>query len=268
MLDFDKMFEDYALRYYEEHADDFETPEEMEAVMPDIYEQWADAPSAALGGIAPRAFFERIADPDELVDILIGTSEGEANPCSLLIDRIAQVPETAPRLSALIRDGSNVKAVMLAINLLSDMDAPHPFDAYVAWLTDESIDNEQRELAVEVMTDHADEVAEALYGLLENATFAQKTVIAEILVNAKHDERTYQLLLELLTEGDNVPLYAGYLGKYGDERAAAVLYRMLDDCNYLEYIEIKNAIERMGGVVDDVRDFSQDPYYRALKNLK
>ena len=66
MLDFDKMFEDYALRYYEEHADDFETPEEMEAVMPDIYEQWADAPSAALGGIAPRAFFERIADPDEL----------------------------------------------------------------------------------------------------------------------------------------------------------------------------------------------------------
>ena len=255
MLDFDKMFEDYALRYYEEHADDFETPEEMEAVMPDIYEQWADAPSAALGGIAPRAFFERIADPDELVDILIGTSEGEANPCSLLIDRIAQVPETAPRLSALIRDGSNVKAVMLAINLLSDMDASHPFDTYVAWLTDESIDNEQRELAVEVMTDHA-------------ATVAQKTVIADILVNAKHEERTSQLLLELLTEGDNVPLYAGYLGKYGDERAAAVLYRMLDDCNYLEYIEIKNAIERMGGVVDDVRDFSQDPYYRALKNLK
>ena len=33
MLDFDKMFEDYALRYYEEHADDFETPEEMEAVI-------------------------------------------------------------------------------------------------------------------------------------------------------------------------------------------------------------------------------------------
>ena len=46
------------------------------------------------------------------------------------------------------------------------------------------------------------------------------------------------------------------------------MYPALDDCNYLEFIEIRNAIETMGGVVDDsYRDFSDDEYYKAIKHL-
>lgn len=266
MPDFDKMFETYAMQYYEEH--DFATPDEMEAHMPHIYEEWADAPSPTLGGIAPRAFFRKMTDPKELVDILVGTSEGESNPCSLLLDRIAEVPETASYLTEVIRENRSTKAVMLAINLLTDMDASHPYQTYIDWIMDKNIDDEQRELGVEVLDEHADEVAEQLYPLLDSADLSQKTIIAEILTYAKHDERTYTLLTQLFVEGDNIPLYAGYLGKYGDERASGILYRALDDCNYLEYIEIKNAIERMGGVVDDTRDFTSDPYYAALKGLK
>ena len=43
----------------------------------------------------------------------------------------------------------------------------------------------------------------------------------------------------------------------------------LDDSNYLEFMEIRNAIEQLGGVVDDTyRDFTDDPYYKAIKHLK
>ena len=45
-----------------------------------------------------------------------------------------------------------------------------------------------------------------------------------------------------------------------------MLYRALDNCNYAEYIEIKNAIERLGGIVDDARDFSDDPTYILIKS--
>ena len=93
-------------------------------------------------------------------------------------------------------------------------------------------------------------------------------MIAEVLVNAKRDDRTLRLLEELFAQGDNVPFYAGLMGKYGDERASAMLYRALDTCNYMEYVEIKNAIERMGGVVEDSRDFTDDPYYRAMKSIE
>lgn len=118
------------------------------------------------------------------------------------------------------------------------------------------------------MAERADLAADLLFPLIDGADLTRKTLIAEILVNAPKDERTYKLLTELFLNGGNVPLYAGYLGKYGDERAAAMLYRALDDCNYLEYLEIKNAIERMGGIVDDDRDFSDDEYYKAIKHIK
>ena len=73
----------------------------------------------------------------------------------------------------------------------------------------------------------------------------------------------------MFKNGNNVPLYAGFIGKYGDERAMTYLYPALDNCNYVDFTEIRNAIEQLGGTVDDeYRDFSSDPYYKALKNLK
>ena len=102
-----------------------------------------------------------------------------------------------------------------------------------------------------------------------NKSPTQVRLIAEILVGAEKDERTYALLEDLFKNGNNVSLYAGFIGKYGDERAMEYLYKALDDCNYADFIEIRSAIEDLGGTVDDeFRDFSSDPYYKALKNIK
>ena len=77
------------------------------------------------------------------------------------------------------------------------------------------------------------------------------------------------ILKELFEKSKNIPYIAGLIGKYGDERCAEFLYPALDNCNYLEFIEIRSAIEALGGVVDDTyRDFTDDEYYKAIKNLK
>ena len=45
-----------------------------------------------------------------------------------------------------------------------------------------------------------------------------------------------------------------------------MLYRALDTASYADYIEIRNAIESLGGVVDDqLRDFTDDEEYKAIK---
>ena len=54
VIDFDRMFEDYAMEWFKEHGGEYESDEEMEEAMPDVYEQWASSPSRKLGGIAPR----------------------------------------------------------------------------------------------------------------------------------------------------------------------------------------------------------------------
>lgn len=267
MFDFDKNYEEYVLRWFEEHRDEVQDDEALEEKMPALYEQWSNAPLDALSGLSPRTFFENIEAPD-LIKLMVSACEGEQNPSSLLLDRIASVPTCAQGLRDVIRSSQNAKAKIISANLLTEMGEEHPLDIYARLICDDAADEGLREIGIEVLCEHADQAADTLYKMIPSATAAQKGMIAEVLVNALPDDRTLRLLEELFALGDNIPFYAGLMGKYGDERACAMLYRALDTCNYMEYIEIKNAIERMGGTVDDSRDFSDDPYYRAIKNLK
>ena len=41
----------------------------------------------------------------------------------------------------------------------------------------------------------------------------------------------------------------------------------LSDLNYLDYLEIRSAIEMLGGEPGEPREFSGDPTYEAMRNL-
>ena len=65
-------------------------------------------------------------------------------------------------------------------------------------------------------------------------------------------------------------MFASFLGKLGDQRAIEPLRQAMsmDDINYLDYLEIANAIEMLGGEAGNRdRDFSGDPYYESLRQL-
>ena len=266
MIDFDQLFTVYMQEWMEKNSN--LTPDEMEERACDLFEEWKNAPSDELDGISPKQYFEKITSPDELVKMLVSVSEEGGSPSALLLDRIVET-DCTDQLSSLISGDYSAEIKIEAINLLFEMGAEHPLDLYVDILADENGDEGLRELCVEVMSANANKVADKLFALLPTASYSLKGLIAEILVNANKDERTYELLEDLFKNGGNVPLYAGFIGKYGDERAMTYLYKALDDCNYVDFTEIRSAIENLGGTVDDeYRDFSSDPYYKALKNLK
>lgn len=68
---------------------------------------------------------------------------------------------------------------------------------------------------------------------------------------------------EFRSTPDEIPMHASYLAAYGDDRALPVLldYIDRDDVNYLEFQELKYAIEALGGEYTRPRDFSDDAYF-------
>ena len=40
------------------------------------------------------------------------------------------------------------------------------------------------------------------------------------------------------------------------------------EINYLDYIEVRNAIEALGGDAPEERDFTGDPYYESLSRME
>ena len=127
-------------------------------------------------------------------------------------------------------------------------------------------DEELKDTVTEYLKGNADAVKERVLALYREGV--EREYMLEILSRCKQkDDEVFEILLnEFRTAPDDIPMHASYLASYGDERALPVLldYIDRDETNYLEYQELKYAIEALGGEYNKVRDFSADPYFQEI----
>lgn len=267
-IDFDKLFENYADKYYHEHERDYASPDDFARDIDKIYHKWATSPQPVLGGISPSEFFNRIPTED-LVDILKGACAGDNNPNSLLFDRIATEPELLDELCALAKTATDEKLLAVTLSIIAELGGGS-VEFYIEMM-ERDIDAAAKEMCIEALCDRADSAKEQL---LAHAYAAKDVTDTELYVEpltfvTELDDRILEILRKLLATDPNIAYVAALMGRYGDDRACQDLYPLLDDCDYAEFLEIRNAIEELGGTVDDrYRDFSDDPLYIAIKDKK
>ena len=112
--------------------------------------------------------------------------------------------------------------------------------------------------------------SDALKKALPKANEAGQEALLDILANYPGNEQVFQLAQRLFRANpDRRALFAGYLGKLGDDRAMKDLMAAANDpeLNYIDYLEIRNAIERLGGTAPE-RTFEGDPTYEALSGMQ
>ena len=100
--------------------------------------------------------------------------------------------------------------------------------------------------------------------------FAQMLIL-EVLCNAPGDARVYAHMVEMLkNRPEQRAAAARLLGRYGDARAVEPLKTLLSmsDITYFEYMELRNAVEALGGEIEQEREFYGDPDYEYLRNLE
>jgi hypothetical protein len=81
-------------------------------------------------------------------------------------------------------------------------------------------------------------------------------------------DEIYSILLdEFISAGEKTPIRASYLAAYGDTRALPVLMERIEDrsIGFVEFQELKYAIEALGGEYVEPRDFSADKDYLAIE---
>ncbi|MBR7162450.1 MAG: hypothetical protein IKD35_00590 [Clostridia bacterium] len=140
----------------------------------------------------------------------------------------------------------------------------------LATLCDEAIDYQTRLEAYEYLQEDCEEIVDAMLEKFYQSQGETADMLIEILSEYKGNKAIYMGLVSYLYRGDDVALYARLLGKYGDESAIEVLKSFAEstDLNYNEYMEIRNAVEELGGYFDDKEgDYQDDEFYRYLKGL-
>ncbi|MCH5154688.1 MAG: hypothetical protein J1F71_05695 [Clostridiales bacterium] len=267
-IDFDKLFENYADKYYAAHEDEYDSPDDFARDLDKVYHEWASSPQDVIGGLSPSEFFGNIPTA-ELIDILKGACVGDNNPNSLLFDRIAGEPSLIGDLIELAKESTDEKLLLITLSLINELGGAD--SVFYVDMIERDIDACVKEECIESLCEHAEEVKDVLLARAEATDDIGKIemYLEPLTFCEPGDDRILALLRLLLASDPNVAYVAALMGRYGDERAAVDLYKLLDDCDYAEFIEIRNAIEQLGGVVDaHYRDFSDDPLYKAIKGKK
>lgn len=272
-INFDRAFERYMAEWIkknsEKYKDDMDVIEDM---MPDVYLEFLKKPADFLNGVAPQDYFEQFDNADMLVNWLCDyIAQGVPVP-DLLLERVTALGDPAEKslLALVARDDLPEETQMTAISLLREMESKAPMQRYIDYIASLEEPSDKGDLCAEALMSMGESVVEPILATLSGAGQTGRDIFADVLSNYPGDERIYELMIErFVTRDERRALFASYLAKLGDERAIPMLKEAAQspDINYLDYVEVVNAIEALGGERPPEREFSGDPYYESLRQV-
>lgn len=258
IYDFDGMFDEKLSEYVRKHAGEHKE-RDWEDIIPVMYKRFGDTVIKSLGK-SPRQYYASMTD-GELISQL-RTHLKQNVPVSEFLCNAIEERKIEGLLIPLL--SGTQEETEYALNLLGACRAALP--EYMRLLIQS--DNEDiRNICVDNIKELADYVKDEA---LENYKKGiRRDYMLEIMSRCTiPDDEVFRILInEFRSDPENVPLHAGYLASYGDERALPYLLDKIDEdgISFIEYQELKYAVESLGGSYEKERDFSSDPYYQLVK---
>ena len=259
LYDFDGMFDEKLSTYIAKNSEKF-SESEWEDAIPELYQRFGDTPIKSLGK-TPRAFYAEM-DGEQLIKCLKAHLKQGVPVSQFLCDAIEGKSLKAQLIPLL--DGSEAERDF-AINLLGADDSV--IKKYLKMLSSAD-DEELKSRLLELIKEKADLVTDEALELY--AKGVERGYMLEIMSRTViKNEKVFQILIkEFRGDAENIPMHAGYLAAYGDERALEFLLDKIDEegISFIEYRELKYAIECLGGEYEKERDFSNDPDFELIKS--
>jgi len=272
-IDFDKEFGLYAEKWIAANRKKYKNMDQLEEQIPEVYLRWLNTPAQWLEGRTPGEWFAQFDNAEELVALMREYQKTGISLPDPLLERVSDLgEESVAPLMQLVREYGKDRALAIsALNLLVEIGSAEPMEMCLDIIANADGQNELTDVSSELLTGLGDAVIEPILSRMGNVTKTAEDAFLDVLCNFPGDERIYTYTVNaFLRRYEKRALYASYLGKLGDPRAIEALSKVLkmSDLSYLDYIEIANAIEALGGEVSEEREFNGDPYYESLKKMK
>jgi hypothetical protein len=268
-IDFDEYFSEFWLNWLKEHREEYTYTDEFEKAMPEIYDAFLETPADWLGGVKPCEYFNSFNDAGELVMLLSEYIDKDISVPDVLLERIACLGLKAEQfLLELLSPNNSLYKRMLAVTLLREIESEKPYKTYIDWL----ITGEDRELkdnAVESLELMGEKIQDELLFALEAADDDGKEAILSLLSRFSYNKQVYDALVDLFTRcPERRAQLSAYIARLGDDRAIPMLKKAARDDNtpYLVYIELRSAIEALGGEAPKHEYTEDDPAYLIFKD--
>ncbi len=267
MIDFQAAF---AIWLRTQCTENLETmQEDMDELASRMYETWLDTPQEQFAGSAPSRYFDEYA-PQELIDTLMEYADSHVPVPDPLCDAINSCDDSVPiLLEHLDRDLTDAQnqAVLERLSELQPEEMMEPCMRQII-LEEDAKANQ----SVQAILLFGQPAAKLALEALQQDTYSDKVTdrLADIVSCCGPCEGALEYLCELFTKReDAVAFYAQCLAKIGDERALPLLVQAsaLPNLTYFDYLAVRDAIEELGGQLDNEREYSGDKDYMALEQI-
>lgn len=264
VVDIDNIFDDFLVKFISENKGKF-TEKQWEEKIPVLYLEFGSTPQDALGGVAPEDYYTGISGKE--LATLLEMHVYEEVPVSDFLCEALISSDCEKYIVDFIDAEHNEELVSYCVNILNDKKSTIAFDRYFKMLLSDEVCEDMKELLAEMLATYPEISKEQALEYYHQAG-SSAVYFLEIFSLCKHDDRILEILIsELKAHRKDIPLYLSYVTRYGDEKALPYLLEIIEDqnINYVDYKELKFAIELFGGEYKTNRDFSNDRYYKKLK---
>lgn len=265
VIDIDSLFDKYIEGFVYANIGKVK-PEEIENKIPELYLKFGNEKLKELDGKAPNTFYKEYSG-EELLECLKKHLEEKVSVSDFLCEALTSNPNNEDALIKALNNDQDEQFILYIMNMLGDIGSKKALNRYlefILWDFSPII----RELATELLCENAQLVKEEILKEFNESNGEKRECLTEILSNCSKDDRVFDILIaEFTKHQNNIPLYASFLSRFGDDRAIPFLLNSIENekISYADFEELRFAIESLGGEYTKTRDFSKDKTYKKIK---
>ena len=258
-VDLQGIFEKYLKEMVKQNPDKLSSAEMLEKNIGQLTERFNNAKIKFLGDLSPKEYVKKLSLERELFDYIEDCLEKGFEIYDLVCDQLTAengaIEFLKPLLVSEIKD-----APMFAARIIQSIASNEAEDVFLEVLENDNYSDAVKEVAFEFLCDERSSAVEKILEKLPQLPQEKQGIFVEVLATYKGNKAIFYWLVTMFYRANDIALYAKLLGEYGDETAIDILksFAKENEIDFVEYIEIRNAVEMLGGDFDIEKDFSQD----------
>ncbi|MDY5440542.1 MAG: hypothetical protein SPG06_07285 [Eubacteriales bacterium] len=230
-----------------------------------MYLDWVQHSNEELDGFTPIEYVKIVDKSGNLFDYIEYMLNTEREVSDIVTDALVKRDDAIELVKKLLQSNDR-NTLKYAFTVMFGLDNSLVTDLCIDIIRSKDDNQEKIGACYEMLAEDNDEAVDKILSIMYEVDEDTQFIFADILSNYKNNENIFMWLVTMLYRGKDLCEVAQMLGRYGDNKAVNMINSfVLDkDLNYMEFIELRNAVERLGGEFEYEKDFSEDEYYKKI----
>ncbi len=241
----------------------------IEKELMSMYLDWVNRSNEELDGFTPIEYVKIVDKSGNLFDYIEYMLNTEREVSDIVTDALVKRADAIELVKKLIKSNDR-NTLKYAFTIMFELDNSEVTDLCIDVIRSKDENEEKIAACYEMLAENNEEAVEKILAIMYEVDEDTQFIFADILSNYNDNENIFMWLVTMLYRGNDLCQVAEMLGRFGDNKAVNMINSfVLDkDLNYMEFIELRNAVERLGGEFEYEKDFTEDEYYKKIVTNK